>query len=246
VRHEAEWTVGINNGHENYLADEFAVASDFLTFESVVLIPMSFPLISRSRGVRRAFTLIELLTVIAIIGILAAITLGVVKGVENRAAISRCRTELATLAQALEAYRKQYGDYPQTGSSAVTIPVSAAAATASSVEGRLFNALLGKVGPKLDAIQGKQFIEASKFSLQTTNLPTAGNTTSVANAFMDPWGRMYLYYYRTAAAATWTQPAFILLSAGPDGNLGITVNSATGVIAETDNSQAADNLYTNR
>lgn len=205
---------------------------------------MSFPLIFSQCDRRRAFTLIELLTVMAIIGVLAGITFGVVRGVQERAAISQARSELATLAQALEAYKKQYGDYPQTGSSGGN---SGATATATSVEGQLFNALMGKLGPKLDPIQGKQFIEASKFSLQTTNLPSAGNTTSVANAFVDPWGRMYLYYYRTNAAGVpaWKQSSYILLSTGPELNLGITVTAA-GVINETNNSQAADNIYANR
>lgn len=205
---------------------------------------MSSPLIFRARDARRAFTLIELLTVMAIIGILAGITFGVVRGVQERAAISQCRTELAALAQALESYKKQYGDYPQTGASAGN---PAATATVTSVEGYLFNALLGKIGPKLDPIQGKQFTEASKFSLQTTNSPTPGNSTSVVNAFIDPWGKLYLYYYRKndAGVPVWKQSSYILLSAGPEGNLGITV-SAAGVIAETDNTKAADNLYANR
>jgi prepilin-type N-terminal cleavage/methylation domain-containing protein len=208
---------------------------------------MRFPLISSGRDARRAFTLIELLAVIAIIGILAGITFGVSKGVRERAAISQCRSELAALSQALESYKKQFGDYPQTGPSAITAPITAAAATATSVEGYLFNALLGKIGPKLDPIQGKQFIEASKFSLQNANIPTPGNATSVANAFVDPWGRLYLYYYRSNAAGVpaWKQPSYILLSAGPEGNLGISV-SAAGVITETNNTQAADNLYANR
>jgi prepilin-type N-terminal cleavage/methylation domain-containing protein len=208
---------------------------------------MSFPLISRVRDSRRAFTLIELLTVMAIIGILAGITFGVVRGVQERAAISQCRTELASLAQALEAYKKQYGDYPQTGASAITAPTTAAAATATSVEGYLFNALMGKRGPKLDPIQGKQFIEASKFNLQTANLPTPGNTTSVENGIIDPWGRLYLYFYRTNAAGVpaWKQSSYVLLSAGPNGVLGINVTNA-GLVTETDNAQAADNLYANR
>jgi prepilin-type N-terminal cleavage/methylation domain-containing protein len=206
---------------------------------------MSFPLVPRGRCAFKAFTLIELLTVIAIIGILAAITFGVVKGVQNRAAISQCRTELGVLAQSLEAYKKQYGDYPQTG---VSGGIPTAIATKTSAEGYLFNALLGKIGPKLDPIQGKQFTEASKFTLQSTVLPTAGNNTSVANAFLDPWGKLYLYYYRSnaAGASSWAQPSYILVSAGPDGGLGITVSATTGAITDVDNTLSADNIYANR
>ena len=71
----------------------------------------------KRKAALRAFTLIELLTVIAIIAILAAITFGVIKGVNERAAISQAKAELSSIAQALEAYKLQYGDYPQAGSS---------------------------------------------------------------------------------------------------------------------------------
>ena len=203
---------------------------------------MSSPLTHGGRDAVKAFTLIELLTVIAIIGVLAGITFGVSKGVQEKSAISQARTELATLAQALDAYKKQYGDYPQTGSSAGS---PTATASDTTVEGQLFNALMGKYGPKLDKIQGKQFAEASKYTLQNTNLPTPGNNNTVNNAFVDPWGRLYLYYYRSVGSTTWKQPSYILMSAGPEGNLGITVSTA-GVITETSNAQAADNIYANR
>lgn len=205
---------------------------------------MRLPLISPRRGAVRAFTLIELLAVIAIIGVLAGITFGVVKGVNERAAISLARTELSVLSQKLTDYKGQYGDFPRTGRSAGT---PTATATAASVEGLLFNALMGKVGPKLDAIQGKQFLEASKFTLQTTNLPTPGNTTSVANALLDPWGRLYLYYYKTSAAngGGWNNSTYYLVSAGPDGLLGITVG-ADGSLTVSNATQEADNIYANR
>lgn len=205
---------------------------------------MSSPLTHGGRDAEKAFTLIELLTVIAIIGILSAITLGIVRGVQEKGAISRARSDLAALSQALEAYKRQYGDYPQLGASAGNPDETASATT---VEGLLFNALMGKVGPTKVAIQGKQFLEASKFSLQSTNVPTSGNTTAVANAFTDPWGRIYLYYYKEAGAnvGNWKQPSFLLFSAGADGKIGISVNAA-GAITETDAAQAADNLYANR
>lgn len=209
---------------------------------------MSFPLIFSASDRRRAFTLIELLTVIAIIGVLAGITFGVVGAVQNRAAISQARSELATLSQALESYKKQYGDYPQLGASAVSnSAVISATASATSVEGLLFNALLGKVGPTKAAIQGKQFLDASKFSLQGTAIPTAGNTTAVDNGFVDPWGRLYVYYYKAAGvgATNWKQPSFVLLSAGPDGITGVSV-SAAGVVTESDVAKAADNIFANR
>ncbi len=207
---------------------------------------MSSPLTPRVRGACRAFTLIELLTVIAIIGVLTAITFGVVKGVKQRSYISQARTELATLAQALEAYKKQYGDYPQTGQSS-TNPNGAA--DKDDPEGQLFNALAGKLGPRLTALQGRQFVELAKFRLQSADpadLPTPGNDDAVDNALMDPWGRLYLYHYRTTAAGGggWNRSSYILYSVGPDGNAGVTVSNVGGIVQE-DAEQSADNLYAN-
>jgi prepilin-type N-terminal cleavage/methylation domain-containing protein len=76
---------------------------------------MSFPLVPRGRYAFKAFTLIELLTVIAIIGILSAITFGVVKGVGEHGKITRATSELASLSTALESYKQYYGDYPWVG-----------------------------------------------------------------------------------------------------------------------------------
>jgi len=177
---------------------------------------------------------------------LAAITFGVVKGVNERAAISQAKAELASLSQALEAYKLQYGDYPQAGTSAAA--TNASAVTNTQTQYILFNSLVGKRGPRGADIAGKNFIEISKFSLLSAvaaNLPASTGSTQVANAFVDPWGRLYVFYYRGSTA--WTQNSnYILLSAGPDGNLGVSVNSTTGVMTESNAAQAADNIYANR
>lgn len=222
-----------------------------------MLLTLSRPTVRERRLHRqtgeRAFTLIELLTVIGIIAILSAITFGVVKGVQERAAIGQAKTELAVLATALEAYKGQYGDYPQTGSS----PVAAnATADKTTVQGKLFNALMGKLGPGnpvtkiMDPIDGKQFVEAGKFSLQTVNLPTTGNTTSVDNAFIDPWGRLYLYYYKDPASpSTWTAPTYILMSVGPTmtgTSSGITVAANGSYTDKVGDASAGDNIYANK
>jgi len=211
---------------------------------------MSSPLISRVRDARRAFTLIELLTVIAIIGILAGITFGVARGVQERSAIQQARTELATLSTALENYKRQYGDYPQTGAlttAGVESSPFLGSIAATSSQAALFNALGGKIGPKLaNFANGKVFVELAKFRLETADLPILTNDTVVANAFLDPWGRRYIYAYRNAGApGTWTAPSFALFSVGPDGKVKAGDPTNTGAIdyAHVDN---LDNIYSNR
>ena len=194
---------------------------------------------SRTRS--SGFTLIELLTVIAIIAILSAITFGIIKGVNENSARAQAQAELSSLSVALEAYKRQYGDYPQTGSGTVT-PTSTA--TSSSVQGLLFNALMGKVGPKLDPIDSKVFVDPGKLSLQSDNLPTRGNTTAVANAFVDPWGRLYTYCYRAKGDTTvWENPSYVLYSTGPDGKETKPGNDGKVDIKDANN---LDNLYANQ
>lgn len=208
--------------------------------------------LTRQAGAR-GFTLIELLTVIAIIAILAAITFGVVKGVNERAAIGQAKTELAILAQALEAYKKQYGDYPRTGIASVAPAATSTGLAAANSQALLFNALVGKLGPKLgsateitsSAMNGKSFVELSRMSMEKTALPTTNTTDPVLNCFLDPWGRRYMYYYRAAATTTasgWLHPAYILYSVGPDGLNTPPTNTATNVTSANN----LDNIYANK
>ena len=61
---------------------------------------------------RKAFTLIELLIVVAIIGILAAIAVPNFLNAQIRAKIARVEAELRTCANAIETYRVDHGYYP--------------------------------------------------------------------------------------------------------------------------------------
>lgn len=62
--------------------------------------------------IRSGFTLIELLTVIAIIGVLVAFTIPVLRSIQRRTKITVARAEMAGIETALENYKAQYGFYP--------------------------------------------------------------------------------------------------------------------------------------
>ena len=203
----------------------------------------------------RAFTLIELLTVISIIAILSAISLNVVKGVKERSSVGLAKAELAALSQALEMYKLQYGDYPQTGMTADLVAVPPTTPSSSNVQYRFFNTLAGKLGPTLAPItSGKCFVDLARFSLFSTepnDMPTPTGSTPVANAFLDPWGQTYVYYYKTVTTGVqpWTSPSYVLFSVGPDGLKADTDITAAGVVqydTETMDSKNLDNIYANR
>ncbi|MEO6788280.1 MAG: type II secretion system protein [Chthoniobacteraceae bacterium] len=60
-----------------------------------------------------AFTLLEMLTVLAIIVILSGIVLGVAGYAQKKAALSRANGEIAMIASACESYKSDNGSYPR-------------------------------------------------------------------------------------------------------------------------------------
>lgn len=61
----------------------------------------------------RGFTIVELLIVIVVIGILAAITIVAFNGIQGRARDSARISKIQSIAQALELYKLDNGSYPQ-------------------------------------------------------------------------------------------------------------------------------------
>lgn len=60
----------------------------------------------------KGFTLVELLVVIVILGILAAVVVFSVSGIQNNAQANACKTEKRTLDTAVEAYYAKEGGWP--------------------------------------------------------------------------------------------------------------------------------------
>jgi len=64
---------------------------------------------------QKGFTIVELLIVIVIIGILAAITIVAYNNIQQRARDSARTSDIAGIQKALELYRADSGEYPSVG-----------------------------------------------------------------------------------------------------------------------------------
>lgn len=61
---------------------------------------------------KRGFTIVELLIVIVVVGILAAISIVAYSGIQGKARDAQRLQDIKTIQKALELYKTQYGNYP--------------------------------------------------------------------------------------------------------------------------------------
>ena len=79
------------------------------------------PAQGRSAAGARGFTLVELITVMAILGILVTLMVGAYQGIQRRAATNATKEMLAALNSALRAFYDDFGYYPWYQSNQVTV-----------------------------------------------------------------------------------------------------------------------------
>lgn len=143
------------------------------------------------------FTLVELLTVIAIIALLAGLIFPAVISVQDKAKRSKAKSMIQSLSVALKMYQNDFGVYPTDTDVGAT---SGAAALNIALGQRHIGTSAGNVGPYME--------------FKTKDLNGSGEV-------IDPWGTPYYYYPDDDDGATGDAPwhnvySFDLYSAGKD------------------------------
>lgn len=150
---------------------------------------------------RAAFTLVELLTVVAIIAVLAALTLSAGSAVMNKAARNRAASEIQAMSGGLEAYKTDNGIYPAASNLVTTTYTgndgSLTAGLYQLSSRILYKALASKIAytdVALSTVSPATGTAYTSFKLTQIGSPTA-------NSYMkDPWN--YSYGYSTGDANT--------------------------------------------
>jgi type II secretory pathway pseudopilin PulG len=134
-----------------------------------------------------AFTLVELLGVIVVIGILAGITLGAAGAVRRQAAVGQARAEVTALEGACTSFFTQNGFYPSSTSANPTSAFNPAVPNSpyQAAGQTLFTSLFGT----------NQFDRPPATKRYFEPKPSMVSSTNTANPyFVDPWGYAYGYY----------------------------------------------------
>ena len=170
---------------------------------------------------RAAFTLLEMLAVVALILVLSAVAIGAGRRAALAGQTAHSRADLAALAGALESYKRTFGDYPRTEDSA-----------------RLLQSLLGRYDPAGVPLVSPSLLDLTRFTTVAGTDPAMDPGAELADA----WGQAYRYAYKTEVP--WGNPGYVLYSIGPDSSDSPAL--LNGGFPDATSPLNADNLYANR
>jgi prepilin-type N-terminal cleavage/methylation domain-containing protein len=159
----------------------------------------------KKRPTNLAFTLLELMTVLAVIVILTGMVVGVAGLVQRKSAMTRAKTEIEMLSMAAERYKSENGSYPRTDRTDKLSPMEDFQPTKSKYSDAsldFYKELTGDTKepcdgiPEADSIQYLKEFDPRILKKSTTGVGTDKRTQ--IGGFQDPFG--FPYGYSTAAA----------------------------------------------
>lgn len=166
---------------------------------------------------RSAFTLVEVLVVVGIIAVLAAITVGLMGPVENSIRTSNAKAQRDKIVLALGDFKTTYGEYPMLEGSG----------DQEDWEELLIDSLRGdkvlvRKGGKMQLVdfdglgenaERRPFLSLSEFSLDNEDVDSA-------TKILDPWENPWQYRYNIISGGKlgkkWYGSTFLLISAGSE------------------------------
>lgn len=158
---------------------------------------------------KSGFTIVELLIVIVVIGILAAITIIAYNGVQQKARLTQYTTDSVTIVKKMETYNSAVGTYPLTASGSV----DTAASTPQTAAGIALTALLNgqnesKLPPSLSVFAVLTAAAAAPTYAQAS---AANNLSATTNSYFVRWcttgGGTYIYYPDPTTSTVLTKTA---------------------------------------
>ena len=154
-----------------------------------------------SRKSLKAFTLMELLVVITIIAILAALILNTAGFVQRKAARARAESEIKAIETALESFKSDMGDYPVSSTNGTPTTTN----TAPTGNAFFIDALSPTATNGINPLK-KVYMEFSKNMISTNTNGTLYIT--------DPFGEPYGYYYASTNINGTTNNAGVMNGVG--------------------------------
>ena len=157
-----------------------------------------------------AFTLVELMVVISILGILMSLILGVQRYAQTKSNRSRAEAEIAAISAACEAYKADQGTYPRSTETDALPGVSDFAPTTPSDDYiksnlALYSMITGDLDKNgvPDSTQGVAGASTAYITFKFSQLVWSGNAAGSGTVLYmrDPWGKGYPYGYSTARNA---------------------------------------------
>lgn len=125
------------------------------------------------RNKRRGFTIIELLTVLAIIGILAGLIMGAAGKAREKALIAKARASISMLETAISMFQSDVGDFPASGNANLVTCLTSSSGCS-----------VGTAGTAMTTSQAADW-GGPYMNFQANEIS--------GGAFVDPWGNPYGY-----------------------------------------------------
>lgn len=162
-----------------------------------------------------AFTLIELLTVIAIILVLAGLLLHVAGGANTKASLARAQTEIQAMSTALESYKADNGSYPRETGTTDLLNAQGSGGTPPDVStyktaGQFLYRTLSGYG----TVTGGTALNKAYMTFKPGQLSTGTAAPDTTTYVIDPFG--IAYGYSTAGIAEQERANSATPAATPD------------------------------